>query len=102
MSISVNSNESGNTTNIKIGGKFDFSVQREFRETYRNNTQTGMEYVIDLSQTEYIDSSALGMLLLLKEHAEQQKGTVRLVRPASAIQKILSMANFEQLFQIDQ
>lgn len=102
MSITVNTNESNKTSSIKISGKFDFSVQREFRDAYRDNNEAGMEYIIDLSQTEYIDSSALGMLLLIKEHAEAQKGNVRLVRPASAIQKILTMANFEQLFQIEQ
>lgn len=102
MSISIQSSDGGKTTTIKIGGKFDFSVQREFRDAYRNNSQAGMRYDVDLSQTEYIDSSALGMLLLLREHAEQQKGLVRIVRPASSIKKILAMANFGQLFQIDE
>ena len=75
------------TTTIKIIGRFDFSSQRDFRNAYQQ--QHAKKFVVDLSQTEYIDSSALGMLLLLKEHAELNNGHVELHQASPEIRKIL-------------
>lgn len=98
MTIEVSTNDEIAT--IKIIGRFDFSSQRDFRNAYQNQQQSVSEYIVDLSQTEYIDSSALGMLLLLKEHVESKNGHSKLFQPAPEIRKILNMSNFDQLFSI--
>jgi len=99
MTIEVSTNSE--TATIKIIGRFDFSSQRDFRNAYQNQEQIITEYIVDLSQTEYIDSSALGMLLLLKEHVELKNGHCKLFQPAPEIRKILTMSNFDQLFTIE-
>jgi anti-anti-sigma factor len=88
------------TATIKIAGRFDFSSQRDFRNAYKKDAEDAINFIVDLSETEYIDSSALGMLLLLNEHAESLNGHVKLSKPAPAIRDILSVANFEKLFEI--
>jgi len=98
MTIEVSTNNEAAT--IKIIGRFDFSSQRDFRNAYQNQQQNVSEYIVDLSQTEYIDSSALGMLLLLKEHVESKNAHSKLFQPAPEIRKILTMSNFDQLFTI--
>lgn len=98
MTIEVSTNNE--TATIKVIGRFDFSSQRDFRNAYQNQEQAIIEYVVDLSQTEYIDSSALGMLLLLKEYVESKNGQSKLSQPAPEIKKILTMSNFDQLFTI--
>ncbi len=85
---------------IKIIGRFDFSSQRDFRNAYQGQNQAVEKFVVDFSQTEYIDSSALGMLLLLKEYVESKNGRTELSKPAPEIRKILTMSNFDQLFTI--
>jgi anti-anti-sigma factor len=50
--------------------------------------------------TDYIDSSALGMLLLLREHAGNDKADITISGCKDEIRKILSIANFERLFNI--
>jgi len=96
MTIEVSTNNG--TSTISVIGRFDFSSQRDFRHAYQEQTNT--EFVVDLSKTEYIDSSALGMLLLLKEHADLNNGRTILSKPAPEIRKILTMSNFDQLFTI--
>ena len=96
MTIEVSTNNGIATINVI--GRFDFSSQRDFRLAYQNQAVT--EFVVDLSKTEYIDSSALGMLLLLKEHADSKSGRTVLSQPAPEIKKILTMSNFDQLFTI--
>ncbi|VAX11646.1 hypothetical protein MNBD_GAMMA25-2102 [hydrothermal vent metagenome] len=100
--MGVNTQFSGDkkTVTIKIDGRFDFSNQKEFREAYRNNSMSGQIFHVELARTEYMDSSALGMLLLLKEHADNCNGTVILKQPSESIKKILDMANFNRQFEI--
>ena len=57
--------------------------------------------MLDLRETNYMDSSALGMLLQLKEHAGGSKSAVQIRNAKPAIKEILSVANFQQLMTID-
>ncbi len=102
MSLDTREDPHGKILTITINGRFDFSVQRDFRNAFIEHRDANWTYKVDLSQTEYIDSSALGMLLILKEHAEGTGSKVVLFRPSEAIDKVLKMANFGHLFTIDQ
>lgn len=57
-------------------------------------------YTVDLKDTTYLDSSALGMLLLLRDHAGGDNSLIRLVNCNPDVRKILAISNFEQLFNI--
>ena len=85
---------------IQIDGRFDFNIHREFREAYRQVQSRGMEYVVDLGGTEYMDSSALGMLLLLREHAGGHRARIRVINCGSEIRKILTISNFDRLLEV--
>lgn len=99
--MSITSQVNGDTINIKISGRFDFSCHKEFRDAYRNTpTGDGNKFVIDMSDTEYVDSSALGMLLLLREHAGSEDGSVQLSGCRSDVKDILIISNFDKLFEI--
>ncbi len=101
MGITAQVSSDEKTVTIQIDGRFDFSNQKEFRDAYRNNSAPGQLFQVDLARTEYMDSSALGMLLLLKEHADGCKGKVILNKPSEGIRKILDMANFQRQFEIN-
>jgi len=101
MTIYTQSSESESTLTIRVEGKFDFASHADFRNAYRSQIKTGIKYQIDLSKVDYMDSSALGMLLMIKEHAEVNKGTVTLYHPPPDIRGIFEMANFYALFTIE-
>jgi anti-anti-sigma factor len=90
----------GDTRTFHIDGKFDFKLNRAFREMYQQAPDDVRCFVIDLSRTHYMDSSALGMLLLLREHVHEDRSRVRIVRCNHEIRKILEIANFDKLFEI--
>lgn len=56
--------------------------------------------VIDLTQTAYLDSSALGMLLQLREKASDTKKPVGLMVRAGMVLDVLRVARFERLFDV--
>lgn len=95
--------DDGKSVVIAINGRFDFSIHREFRNAYEK-TETKVShplYIVDLKGTEYMDSSALGMLLLLREHAGGDKAIVRIINCRPVIKEILDIANFDKLFTIE-
>ncbi|MNR56929.1 hypothetical protein D3C85_1776040 [compost metagenome] len=56
--------------------------------------------VVDLKDATYLDSSALGMLLLLRDHAGGDRSDIRLINSSSDVTKILAISNFDKLFDI--
>ncbi len=91
----------GKTVTIRIQGRFDFNLHKEFRDAYGGEAADASHYVIDFKDTEYMDSSALGMLLLLREHAGGIPERVRLVNVNPELRKILEISNFHHLFKMD-
>jgi len=57
--------------------------------------------VVDMAGVEYMDSSALGMLLLLREHVGEDRADVRLINGNSEIRNILQVSNFAELFKME-
>jgi anti-anti-sigma factor len=89
----------GREVTIQIGGRFDFSCHRAFQDAHVQHHGKGMRYVVDLADTSYMDSSALGMLLLLRE--DQSAGGIRITNCRDEVRGILRTANFDRLFTID-
>ncbi len=100
MSISTSLSADGSVLTIKIQGRFDFSSHQEFRDAYENNEDGVKEYVIDMTEATYLDSSALGMLLLLRDFAGGDNAKVSITNCNHDVKKILTISNFEQLFEI--
>lgn len=101
MPVTSTYDDASQVTRIKIDGRFDFSSHRDFREAYRNSPGAGSKYEIDMQGTEYIDSSALGMLLLLREHAGSEGANIVLKNTRPDVKDILLVSNFDKLFTIE-
>lgn len=93
--------EDKQTLTITITGRFDFSAHQRFRDAYEKRNDTPKKFVVDLKSTTYLDSSALGMLLLLRDHAGGEKAIVRLINISSDVKKILAISNFDKLFKME-
>lgn len=97
--MSVTTSEQGNTITIKVNGRFDFSAHQDFINSYRDVPKGDKSFVVDLASTDYMDSSAMGMLLQLREHANKA-APIKLVNANANIQEILKIANFDKLFNL--
>lgn len=85
---------------IKISGRFDFSLHKEFREASNQFMQDIKKIEVDLSTTNYLDSSALGMLLILRDKVAGSKDAVVIKGATADVKKILQIANFDKLFTL--
>jgi anti-anti-sigma factor len=91
----------GTTITLLISDRFDFSVYRDLKKAYDRPGNVRRNYVVDLRGASYMDSSALGMLLQLREYAGGDKGSVRITNVRPALKEILRIANFDKLMVID-
>jgi len=88
-----------NEVTLDIPDNFTFQLHREFRDAYRNEPADST-YLINLVKTEYMDSSALGMLLLLREHAGGDSAKIIISGCRESLRKVFSITQFDKLFQI--
>jgi HptB-dependent secretion and biofilm anti anti-sigma factor len=100
MTVRSEVSPDGRGLTISVEGRFDFSAHRDFRESYERPNVDPDHYTVDLRETTYLDSSALGMLLLLRDHAGGDAAEVKIVNCNPDVRKILTISNFEQLFDI--
>ncbi len=83
---------------VQLGERFDFSIHRDFHDACLGSGQAARSYLIDLSEVTRMDSSALGMLLLLREHAGDERADIRIVNAAAELRSTLRVAGFDKLF----
>jgi anti-anti-sigma factor len=87
---------------VRLLGRFDFSAHRELRESCSVllESKDVRELDLDLAGVDYLDSSALGMLLLLKERADAASKRVGLQNCKGTVRQVLDVANFGKIFSI--
>lgn len=100
MAINASYSETNRELTISISGRFDFGEHKPFRDAYQNVSGDVSSYIIDMTQTEYLDSSALGMLLMLREHAGGDSATISLSGCRPDVKQILEVSRFDSLFNI--
>ncbi|MNT67857.1 STAS domain protein [compost metagenome] len=98
MSVVTEVSPDGEKLTISVKGRFDFAKHQDFRASYENKALKAV--VVDLKEATYLDSSALGMLLLLRDHAGGDDSDIRVVNSSSDVRKILAISNFDKLFDI--
>lgn len=87
---------------LSLAGAFDFNSHRDFRHACETllEAQGVRSLELDLAQVDYVDSSALGMLLILRDKAEARGKQVILSRPRGTVRQVLEIANFGKLFPL--
>lgn len=101
MAVKTYISDDNKQLSIQVDERFDFSQHQHFRDAYNKFTAKGTLFTLDLSQTQYMDSSALGMILLLKDHAESIGGEIVISKPSDSVNKILEIAQFHRLMTIE-
>jgi len=101
MTILRGISEDKATVTIEVCGRFDFSSRDEFEAAYNDFPVVGKHFVVDFGCTTYMDSSAMGLLLQLREYAAKRSGEVVLANGNEKIRTILLTANFQRLFEIN-
>ncbi|MBD1553952.1 STAS domain-containing protein [Pseudomonas typographi] len=101
MAVTSEVSQDGTVLVITITGRFDFGAHQDFRNAYERVNAKPERYEVNLGEATYLDSSALGMLLLLRDHAGGESAKVKLTNSSADVGKILAISNFDKLFEIE-
>ncbi len=89
---------------VKLPGRFDFSQHQFFCDHIDSwlSAENINQLEFDFSQVQYLDSSALGMLIMLAKQAASRDIRVSIRAASGVAYEILMMANMQQLYSINQ
>lgn len=88
----------GNDVTIFFPEILGFALRREFKQATAG-VHPGAKYILDFREVTHIDSSALGMLLMLRESAGGEKSEITFINLRPEAWQLLKLANFEKLFK---
>ncbi len=99
MSVDHEYNKDTKQLIIKVNDKFDFNLYNRFRKAYKNlDSKQVSKITVDLKKADYIDSAALGMLLLLDEHFKHCR--INIINCSDYVMRVMDVAHFAQKFDI--
>ena len=94
--------QAGNSALVLLKGQFTFTDNERFRHLLNLVLeQRPAQFWIDLEEVSYIDSAALGMLLLLRERMEEEKLILTLRSPHGQVKQLFDLSKFDNLFTIE-
>ena len=99
MSLTKHVSSDEKTVTIAIDGMFDLTLQGDFRKAYEESGKQ-VRYVIDLRDTDYMDSSAFGMLLVFKDYVGGEHANIEIVNTSEDLKKSFSMLQFDRMFDV--
>jgi len=100
MAVETRLDSASKTLTINISGRFDFGLHQDFRKATEQASNGVSTIVVDMGKVDYLDSSALGMLLVLRDKVGESKNAVTIKNAKPDVMKILQIANFDKLFTL--
>ena len=87
---------------IILTGKFDFSVQDDFRQIIDEtlNNEKLKHITVDMAGVTFMDSSAIRLLLLLNKKAVADGKSLTLINCHDPLREIFSIGGFDSVLKI--
>lgn len=87
---------------IKLPERFDFGYHKIFYQHTADalNQNDSKEVLADFAGVEYLDSSALGMLVMLQKKCADQNKKVVIINATGVPLDILKIANMDKIVEI--
>lgn len=84
---------------ISLPSRFDYGYHKQFFESCNPllNEDSVKEIVLDFGRVEYLDSSALGMLVMMHKKCVAVMKKIKIKSSRGATDEILKMANIHKL-----
>jgi HptB-dependent secretion and biofilm anti anti-sigma factor len=87
---------------ISLHGSFTFRDHYGFRAVLDALAATrGSRKMLDLSRVEFLDSAALGMLMIAKEETAGANGVLTLRNPSEPITRLFEVSAMDTQFEIE-
>lgn len=93
----------GDCLKVRMSGRFIFSDHPEFKKILIAIEEENIKEVhIDISALEFVDSAALGLLLLTRDKVKEKSIRLTLLKPTGQVEKMFRISKFFDIFDIVQ
>ena len=100
--MSVRSTHQGDTTLIQVEGQLVAGNRQQLRDAVTSEIDRGIHnFVIDFSDTGYVDSAGLGALVSLSKKVREADGTLRLTNLNDDLRTLFELTRLDTLFALD-
>ena len=99
MTSTVQLSKDQETVVIKAGPALDFRNAALFRKQCESMAEAGANtFVVDLSETDVLDSTGLGALFTMYRHMKKQGGRIMLAAPTRAVVVVIALTKCDRIF----
>lgn len=100
--MSVRSTRQGDTTLIRVEGQLVAGNRQQLREAVTSDIDRGVRnFVIDFTDTGYVDSAGLGALVSLSKKVREADGSLRLTNLNEDLRTLFELTRLDTLFALD-
>ncbi len=85
---------------LHLDGRFDFGARKTFKEAVDRVAEEGSPVVLDLENVAFVDSSALGLLVICHQNLKNKNVSLYLVNPQTYVKQVLDLANIGKMIPI--
>jgi anti-sigma B factor antagonist len=90
-----------NTVNVRLQGSLYVEDAAGLREKFLEYINKGHNnFVLNLSEVDYIDSSGLGMLVAVQKRAVQNRGKVSIFGLKGTVKELFEMTRLDKIFDV--
>ena len=87
---------------LYLAGRYDFGARKTFKESLGEAMKEELPIVLDFEQVSFVDSSALGILVIAHQTLKSKKIPLSLVNPQPYVRQVLDLANVAKMIPIYQ
>lgn len=93
---------SDDTCEINLSGKFTFSDHHSFKMLLATLAEGQIKkLILNMTKVDFVDSAALGILLLVRDESEKMGCVLLLRNPVGQVKKMFEISRFYDLFRIE-
>jgi anti-sigma B factor antagonist len=86
---------------IELEGEVDVYTAPQLKQQMISLLETGkIDMVVDLTKVEYLDSTALGILIGGLKRAREREGNLPLICPSPRIRRVFEITGLDKIFDI--
>lgn len=101
IELSIETRDRGGWSVLDVAGEVDLYSDPKLKERLRSLSDQGKHrIVVNMERVEFIDSTALGVLIGARRRAREHEGEVVLAAPTETVHKVLSITGLDRVFPI--
>ncbi len=99
--MEITTSREGTILKVNLNGRLTFTDNSAFQSILPTPGTTDVEHInLNLGDLDYIDSSGIGMLLVLKEKCDEVGANMTMSHPRGQVEKVLRVACIDRVIPI--